>query len=171
MAMRYLADPDNPGELTAAQVRAKHGAYRSYLETVRHQMPPRALAFASAPWHYDADDHQCPHDAWVQSCVVSEKATGARSEVRNVEIVIVLLGAYHDGHLTLTYEGVTTYSLLAPVLKAPQARVGHGDWVVDEVRLSEARQVIHEIAFSSGARWTIECSDIRSDWQPVGGRA
>lgn len=32
---------------------------------------------------------------------------------------------------------------------------GHGDWLIDEVRLSEEGLVIHEIEFSNGCSWVI----------------
>jgi len=46
----------------------------------------------------------------------------------------------------------------------PPFHVGHGDWLVDEVHLSERGYVGHEILFSRGARWRIEAFDLRYEW-------
>jgi hypothetical protein len=45
--------------------------------------------------------------------------------------------------------------------------IGYGDWLEGEVRLSERGQVVHEVEFSNGARWIIECAEIRHSWKPT----
>jgi hypothetical protein len=93
-------------------------------------------------------------------------ASGDRRQKRALEIRIRLLGAYHDGYLNLVYSGVRSYSLETPAeFKWPPYGVGHGDWLYDEVRLSDNGHVLHEIEFSRGSRWTIECDDIDHNWQ------
>lgn len=63
---------------------------------MRNQLTPAACNFASAPWHYDFNDHRAPHDGWVEETVIGEAASGERKEHRSLEIVIKLFGAYHD---------------------------------------------------------------------------
>jgi hypothetical protein len=141
--------------------------YRRYLESVRDRMPPNAFEFAFAPWHFDSDDHRCPHDTWVESLTIKENASGSRSQYRNIQIDLRLLGAFHDGHLELSYKEVKKYELITPSeFEMPPYNVGHGDWLADEVRLSDEGLVIHEIEFARGSRWLIECRDITFKWCP-----
>jgi hypothetical protein len=150
----------SPEEIAAAFKR-----YHKYLESVRASLPASPYEFAAAPWHYDHNDHRCPHDSWVESVVIRENSSGSRHEIREIEIVVRLLGAYHDGYLELVYTGVVSYSFLAKRSTAPDNK-GHGDWLIDEIRLSEGNLVLHEIAFWSGSHWLIECRDIKSTWIP-----
>jgi len=140
--------------------------YKDYLDSIKQSLPPAAYGFASAPWHYNPHDHRCPHDSWVESVVVREKSSGSRHEIRNIELAVRLLGAYHDGHLELSYISVVSYSFSSKQ-DSSGSNKGHGDWLVDEVRLSESNLVLHEIIFSSGSRWLIECQDIESAWIPL----
>jgi len=75
---------------------------------------------------------------------------------------MLLLGAYHDGHLELSYSGVRAYSLVAEIPEKPNI----GDWLRDEVRLSGNRLVLHEIVFSTRSRWLIESRDVEFRWIP-----
>lgn len=138
--------------------------YREYLESIRDGLPRSAYEFASAPWHYDYNDHRCPHDSWVESIEIRERSSGARHEKREIEIAIQLLGTYQDGYLALSYPGVSSYSLSN---KDGSPKTSHGDWLVDEIRLSENNLVLHEILFSSESRWTIESRDIFILWKPT----
>jgi hypothetical protein len=126
-------------------------------------MPAAAYAFARAEWHYDPRDHRCPHDAWVERVVVDEVGSGSRSETRTITIEVTLLGAYHDGWIGLRYEGVRRYSLTNG---GPPGSTGHGDRLIDEVRLTENDAVVHEVLFAGGGRWLIECADISHRWTP-----
>ena len=54
--------------------------YYEYLESVKEKMPWEAYSFAAADWHYDHNDPRCPHDAWVETLVVAEVASGTRTE-------------------------------------------------------------------------------------------
>ena len=146
---------------------AQFRAYYQYLESVKESLPSDAFTFASAPWHYDPMDHRCPHDAWVESLTIKEPSSGSGHEYRSVELLLRLLGAYHDGHIEIVYSGVKNYSLTTPAEpEYPRPNVGHGDWLVDEVRLSERGLVEHEIRFSQGGRWLIECKDVTYQWIP-----
>jgi hypothetical protein len=140
----------------------KWNEYAEYLESVRNRLPKSAFEFAIASWRHN-EDHRCLHDSWVQYVTISESSLDAGHPDRSLEIQVRLLGPYHDGHTRLTYHQVQSYSLDSPLeFKLPPLGVGHGDWLRDEVRLSKNGFVLHEIEFSRGSRWMIECRDI--DW-------
>jgi hypothetical protein len=147
--------------------RRKWREYAQYLESVRKSFPKSAFEFATASWRH-SDDHRCLHDSWVESLTLSEPSSGERHEERAIEIQVRLLGSYHDGHMTVNYRGVQSYSLETPLeFKLPPLHVGHGDWLYDEVRLSKRNFVLHEVEFSRGSRWLIECKDIDWKWEPI----
>ncbi|PYO57011.1 MAG: hypothetical protein DMD83_11450, partial [Candidatus Rokuibacteriota bacterium] len=81
-------------------------SYRDYLERMRSKFPPRAYELATSTWYYDPRDHRCPHDGWLEEVIVSETGSGERAEVRAVSMRVRLLGAYHDGHIELSYPRV-----------------------------------------------------------------
>ena len=132
-------------------------------------MPGEAYSFAAADWHYDHDDPRCPHDAWVEDLVVTEVASGPRAEIRDLEIRVRLLGAWHDGHIELTYTKVQSYLFDTPrKLEYPmRPDKGHEDWMIDEVRLSDLGYVVHEVAFSRSSSWLIESEDLIYRWRPL----
>ena len=83
-----------------------------------------------------------------------------------------ILGAYQDGHIFLRHSSVRRYSFDTPaehVGKSPH--VGHGDFLVDEIRLLPDRSVEHEIRFSCGSRFLIQCSDIEFEFRSKARRA
>jgi len=131
-------------------------AYRAYLNSIKHRLSAEVYDFAIADWHYNPNDHKCPHDAWVQEIRIMEVAEGERAENRETRIEMILLGAYHDRLLKITYSGVNGYSLAAA-----DAGHGHRDWITDEIRLSDNEFVIHEIEFRSGATMQVECRDLQ----------
>ncbi len=136
-------------------------AYREYLQSVKERLPLSAFEFATAAWHYDYSDHRCPHDSWIESLTIDEPATGGRLQNRSLRISARLLGAFHDGHLLLGYADVQMYSLESP--KTPS---GHGDWLIDEIRLSDNGFVLHEVLLRNNSRWLIEAKDISCEWRP-----
>src|SRR5262245_5051906 len=145
--------------------------YKSYFATIRDRLPIAAREFAEAPWHYDHEDHRCPHDGWVEHVLVSEPAKGNRRQRRRIDIQIRLLGTHHDGHLTLRYLNVVGYCMDQP--NRPEDRkarqwVGHGDWLIDEVGLSKEGFMTHEVAFCWGGRFYIECEDFTYEWRSDG---
>jgi hypothetical protein len=155
-----------PNDLAAFQQAWQY--YHAYLAAHRERFPPSVYAFATAAWHYDHNDPRCPHDAWVETLMIAEAAEGERQQFRSLGITLRLLGAYHDGHIQLTYNTVEAYTLHKPISRPERATVvAHDDWLVDELRFSKQGQVIHEIVFASGTRWLIECADIRYEWQPL----
>lgn len=137
--------------------------YCNYLESVKSLLPGSAYEFASAPWHYDFHDHRAPHDGWVEEVLIREPALGERKEKRSLEVFVLLLGAYHDGHIELRYSEVDSYSLTSGV----SIGLGHGDWLYDEIRLSDQGRVLHEVEWSRGGSWLIECGDVSYEWIPL----
>ena len=97
---------------------------------------------------------------WVEEIIIREPATGARKEHRSIEIVVKLLAAYHDGRIEFKYSAVQNYSLAWN----EQGGSTHGDWLYDEIRLSQRGYVLHEIEWSCGSRWLIECGDVSYKW-------
>lgn len=170
--MSFLVDAPvlqgRDGPPSPAQLVRRFETYKQYLESIRLQLPHSALQFAIADWHYDSTDPRCPHDAWLESLLVSESAIKERPENRGVTIQIRLLGAYHDGHIELSYRDVRAYTLHSTIITQPiPTNGGHGDWLIDEIRLSERGNVLHEIVFSHESHWIIECSDIEYRWMPL----
>lgn len=136
-------------------------SYRDYLERMRSKFPPRAYELATSTWYYDPRDHRCPHDGWLEEVIVSETGSGERAEVRAVSMRVRLLGAYHDGHIELSYPRVFAYQLGA----RPQR--GHQGWRYDEFRLTEDGHVLHEVEWwgpAEAGRWLIEASDVHFEW-------
>jgi hypothetical protein len=109
-----------------------------------------------------------PHDAWVENLAVHEPAAGEHGEQRGLEIHVRCLGAYHDGHLELRYTGVRAYELTTPRSNPRPGTIGHGDWLRDEVRLTDSGTVLHEVRFERGSRWLVECDDLAVTWHPAG---
>lgn len=151
-----LADP--------ADLSARMSAYQNYLSRMVDRFPANAHAFAIAPWHYNPEAHECPHDSWVQQIAIRETGAGQRGERRRIDLVAHLLGAYHDGIACLTYSSVAEYEFTGPRFSPQRLRVGHGDWLVDEVTLAPGGLVKHVVNFSSQARWSITCVDIEWRW-------
>lgn len=117
-------------------------------------LPARAKDFAASEWHYNPQDHRCPHDAWIQQISVVEHRQQNERDIRPVQLELRLLGGYHDRVLTITYFDVKEYWIEA----TPQARYrGHGDWLYDEVDMVEGN-VVHSIEFDR-ALLRIVCVD------------
>ena len=123
------------------------------------------MAFYKHDWYFDPTDHRCPHDAWLDSICISEVASGARQEVRVTKIIIRLLGAYHDGYISLMYSNVHEYYLDSSSLVS-----GHGDWVSDDIS-SEDSRVYHNIRWSGGIKgpitWRIVAESVSFAWDPI----
>lgn len=167
--MAFILSSDSQDNSDSPELfKSRFDAYRDYLLSIRERLPSSAYEFATAEWHYDPQASQCPHDAWVNKLIIVEPASGDRQENRSIEILVELLGPYHDGHIHLTYKNVRSYSLeTPPEFKLPPLNVGHGDWLTDEIRLSDRDLVLHEIEFSRGSRWLIEAEDIVYEWKPI----
>ena len=148
---------ENPRDYPLFQLRCEQ--YYDYLRSACEKIPTSAREFALADWRMNAEDHRCPHDSWLEDIKIFESSAGERKQHRFSQIEIKLLGAYHDGFLFLSYKNVKKYSL-----NNNNDSNGHGDWLYDEVRLSENDSVLHEIEFANGAIWKIECEDIEFEW-------
>jgi hypothetical protein len=147
------------------EIAARWTAYREYLDSVKARLAPGALSYATSEWHIDQQSHKSPHDGWLESVLVQEPSTGVRKEQRSIEIVIDVLASVQDGKIRFTYSGVRSYAIGAPgEFAMPPLNVGHGDWLADEVRVSDRGLVLHEILFSRGATWMIEAVDLRYEW-------
>jgi len=160
--MAYILTRDRP-QNSYEEWQVGWSNYCAYLESVKNRLPPSAYDFATASWHYDFSDHRAPHDGWVEQLIISEPATGERKEIRALEVIVQLFAAYHDGRIELKYSDVESYSLASGVTNAS----GHGDWLYDEIRLSEEGRVLHEIEWSNGGLWLIECGNITYCWKPL----
>jgi hypothetical protein len=151
--------------------------YKKYLFSMRERFPENAFSFAQADWHYNPEDSRCPHDAWLEAMEIIEEKTSESSSKRNTNIKIKLLGAYHNGIITIFYKQVKYYCLGKFPYKdnddfgLKKAVNFHGDWLVDEIYLSEESLVIHDIEFANKVRWIIHCEDIEYNWNPFEGES
>src|ERR1700684_1440467 len=114
--------------------------YSEYLKSSKESFPPGAYALAASDWYHNFNDHRSPHDAWLESCEISEWSLGDRSERRGLELKVRLLGAYQDGHIELTYPNVVAYAF-----NVEGGGKEHQDWRYDELRLSDDGRLIHRI--------------------------
>ena len=150
----------------AADIFNVFDAYKKYLAARQKNFPKSAYALATSDWYFNASNHQCPHDAWLESFILDEVGSGSRRENRRMSIRIVLLGAYHDCRIELFYPIVYSYSL-----ENKNAVHGNRDWRYDEFRLSEDDHLIHEIEWAGNAdqeaRWIIEASDVQFEVHPL----
>jgi hypothetical protein len=145
-------------------VGAAFSDYRRYLEGNKANFPRSAYELATADWYFNFNDHRCPHDAWLESATFHEAPVLGVEGLRSVALTLRLLGAYHDGHIEITYPNVQTYQL--NMLHLGQ---GHGDWRYDEFRAAEGGRVIHEIEWATSGetgRWCVESSDVLYKWTP-----
>jgi hypothetical protein len=145
--------------------------YRRYLESVRDAMPEEVHRFASDMRHYDRSSPQSLHDAWLDSLVVREQASGDRREIRRLAVDIDLVGPFHDRRIRLRYRGVQAYRF--DTERAEGARwthTAHGDLLMHEVRLGEGGNVVHELRFERRGTFLIECesfSHVQETLPPV----
>jgi hypothetical protein len=136
--------------------------YRNYIETNKAKLPRSCYELAVSDWYYNFNNHKCPHDAWLENISILEPSDGERNEIRKTQVVVKLLGAYHDGYIELIYKNVASLKINAFNIKA-----GHSDWRYDEFRLSESGLLLHEIEWSGyrdTANWLIEAEDIEYNW-------
>lgn len=155
--------PDGDEFAELRDMLAAHRRYKAYLEENRARFPASAYEYASAPWRNDFSDHRAPHDSWVSQIQLYDRSLPKSGSDRITELEIVLLGAYHDGHLHLRYHGVRTLALFANGIDLAPTEVYR-----DEVRLSDEEGfVLHEIEFMGADNWLIECRDLEFEWIPI----
>jgi hypothetical protein len=140
--------------------------YFQYLKDDAEKFPAGAREFALAPWHYEMAHQKSPHDSWLEYFDIKELSSGKRNEVRVVEIRARYLGSHHDGHFTLIYRSVSSYSMEFGTFKRGGPDRGHGDWIIDEITIDEENNVHHEIHFSEGGEIKICCADLEYRWEP-----
>jgi len=160
MAFILSAQRNGPAE----RVNKAFRRYAEYVEANTSRFPPGALELATSSWYFDASDHRCPHDAWVESLEISEFGERGRQDVRNVEFRVTLLGAYRDGRITLHYPRVYGYEM-----RFSGGNRGHRDWRYDDFRVSEAGRLVHEIEWAGPTetgRWLIDALDVEFIWTP-----
>jgi len=171
--MAFILIKDIPGD-SFEELKSAWKAYYIYLESVKDRLPKTAYEFATAPWHFfnpehlldysDPRTHMAPHDAWLEVATIAEPSSGDRSQNRSIDISVRLLGSYHDGHIELAYSEVQSYTMIANPDRRKVGE-GHGDWLYDEIRLSERGYLLHEIEWE-GCDWLIECKDFSYKWLP-----
>jgi len=133
--------------------------------SVGDKFPKGAFELATSGWWYDAGDHRCPHDAWLEEVSIIEGSKGDCSEIRTASIRVRLLAAYRDGFIEFRYPKVFRCDL-----KGHRIEQGHRDWRYDEFRLSESGNLLHEIEWhglGETGRWLIESDDVEYRWLPV----
>lgn len=144
--------------------RGSYARYQAYLAENRSKFPPGALALATSDWYFNFNNHECPHDAWLEAVRIDEPSRGERQEIRFVAITVRLLAAYHDGHIELHYPKVFAYRL-----GCRNVEEGHHDWRYDEFRLDANGHLMHEIEWSGYnevGSWLIVANDIEFKWIP-----
>jgi hypothetical protein len=50
--------------------------YQAYLRENQSRFPPGAFALATSEWYFSFDNHQAPHDAWLESATFAEPFRG-----------------------------------------------------------------------------------------------
>lgn len=157
----FLLSRDRPGN-SLEEWDSGWKRYREYLASISSKLPERALAYASADWHYNHLDPRAPHDAWLQKLEANEASARVRDGSALPGLTMTLLGAYHDRLLRLEHVGVLSYSI-------GRSSADFGDWQYDEVRLSACGNVLHEIEFEHGSVLVV-CKDLQYGWSELGGR-
>ncbi len=148
-------------------VAASFERYRKYLMSVGDRFPPNAFDLANSDWWFNFENHNCPHDAWLEQATIHEPSSGDRHESRRTELQLTLLGAYHDVRICISYKGVSGLNIDAPGLAE-----GHGDWRYDEFRVSDQGLLIHEIEwarYDRETRWVVTAEDIEFRTESIEG--
>lgn len=137
--------------------------YAAYIESVRDKLPAHIFAFASDPRYFDLSSHSSLHDAWLESLIVREVASGQRQEIRGLEIALSFLGPFHGRRIHLNYTGVTryTFTVLPRYGDLNYEHAAHGNLLTHEIRLRDHGLFVHEFLFEREGPFLIECSDIR----------
>lgn len=145
-------------------------AYKKYLRDIAEYLPDETREFVLSDWYYDyADIHRCPHDAWLECVEIKENSSGERQQIREITVRLRLLSASHAGHIEFQYCGVNSYRLDSYLPRVGE-KAKHGDWLADEISIASDGQIAHDILFSSGITWQIQCQSIRYEYQPIEGK-
>jgi hypothetical protein len=154
-----------------SQMKDSYENYYKYLDSIKNRLSLNVYEFAKADWHYDPMNHKCPHDSWLESLEIKESSVDGNVRVRSNSINVVLLGAYHDGKISIKYNDVVNYSFERNVAAADSNpngffKNGHGDWLIDEFSISDDGFIVHYIEFSNGVNWEIHFQDFKFEWIP-----
>jgi hypothetical protein len=135
-------------------------SYLKYLLTIRADLPDHIYDFASNSNHFDLSAASSLHDAWLESLIVREVASGSRNENRKLEVKLCLLGPFHDRLIHLTYSGVERYFFDSPAGpgEVRYAHTAHGNLLTHEIRLGMHGLFVHEILFERGSTLIVEFS-------------
>jgi hypothetical protein len=150
--MRFLT-PTKDGTINFDQ-------YFEYIRSIESKLSRSAYEFASNYDYYSLKSRRSLHDAWVRSIDVQENGSGDRQQFRDVKIRLSLLGPYHDHLLTISYEGVSKYSISSGTPNHPSTN-GHGDLHTHELLLLDKGDLQHEITFNAPTSITIVCRDLK----------
>src|SRR5262245_38425521 len=160
MIMALWFDIQNEDDYSRLQVRRE--AYFAYLNSVASYLPAATRDFALSDWYY-SDSDKNPHDSWVERVELIETSSGERKQTRNIHINVELLSASHNARIVFRYENVVNYQLGSFCDYIAK----HEDWLADEVTVGSGGTVLHEIAFSSGLKWKIQCKSISYEYVPL----
>jgi hypothetical protein len=102
-------------------------SYIKHMKDSKEVMPSELYNFASNPKHYELNDAQSLHDAWVSSIVIEEMRDTNRPFNASLKICIKLLGQQHDRSLTLNYLDVKSYAFSGNKNELNPNDTFHGD--------------------------------------------
>ena len=134
--------------------------YFEYIESIFDKIPKHLYNFAKDFGRYSLNHPSSLHDTWLSSLTVSENYEKDDSSIAQVEIHLSLLGQLHDRYIELVYKRVSHYSFEKTLFQKPPTQTAHGDLIVHEIRLTDFGKICHEVLFSKGAVFLIECEDI-----------
>jgi len=155
--MTYILANERNNDVTSA-----FANYRKYLAAHKEKFSDSAFKLASSEWWYDFTNHKCPHDSWLERALIIEPSEGERNEKRTTEVKVMLLAAFHDGYIELTYKNVASMNL-----DSSNVKQGHKNWRYDEFRYTNSGLFVHEIEWSAieeTANWKIEAEEIEYSW-------
>ncbi|KOC88151.1 hypothetical protein [Winslowiella iniecta] len=133
-------------------------AYPDYVDSIKGSVPENALQYMMASWHYDHRDPKCLHDSRIEKLCILESNSG---DFRVTDIKLLLQGAYGN-RMCLSYSNVFSYSIEKKKCEWPVDDYSHGDWLIDEIILSDDGFLMHEIIFTD-AVINIKHKDVQYD--------
>lgn len=122
-------------------------SYFNYLKDIKDKLPSNLYLYASDEKNYDLSSKTSLHDSWLEAFNVNEVGAGKRNELREIDINIKLLNAFHDRLIELKYGQVSNCNISDVNNDLGK---GFGDIIAHEFSLNRST-CVHEIVFSSGA--------------------
>ena len=148
--------------LSYEESKRRFSEYKEYLETIKGKLSFFPINFIFEEWYTDIASHKCIHDSWLDKVLISE------DDENKVTITLKLLGAYHDGFITLKYSDVQYYKLNRN--ESSTIKSSHGDLRYEEFRLDEDGNQIHEFdwyTLDENAAFLIACRHIEYIWEEI----